>query len=179
MNPRVFYFFIYQSHHPIDLSHDHFVVDRRCSFFLYICTDLKRHFSLQPQSQRVELGARVEIRCGLPSGMPLPTLHWLKNGAPLQEQQPQLQQQHDQQAAALADASSLLSSTSSSTSAIVTADGNVLIQRATLNVSIRGIRPTVTHTHNENRKGKQLMAAPCDISLRIRFIFHFECVTCF
>lgn len=69
--------------------------------------------------------------------MPLPTLHWLKNGAPIQEHQPSEQQQASQ-----ADTSM---SSSSGSAALVTADGNVLIQRATLHVS---------------KKKKKMRAAP-------------------
>lgn len=126
------------------------VADRNSVLFNFLsfpfCADLKKQFSLQPQSQRVELGARVEIRCGLPSGMPLPTLHWLKNGAPLQEQQQQPHHGQDHQAAA----SALLSDTSMS-SALVTADGNVLIHRATLNVS----KNTITSDHKTDQHKKQ------------------------
>lgn len=62
-----------------------------------------------PQSVRVEVGGRSEIRCSAPDGLPLPTLQWLKNGVPLV----------------------------SDTSVLVTAEGSVLITHASMQVSAR------------------------------------------
>lgn len=69
--------------------------------------DIKKQFSVMPQSVHVEVGARSEIRCSAPEGLPLPTLQWLKNGVPLV----------------------------SDTSVLVTAEGSVLITHASMQVS--------------------------------------------
>lgn len=55
----------------------------RFTSLLYSPPDIQKQFSIPPQSVRVEGGGRSEIRCGVPSGLPLPTLQWLKNGVPL------------------------------------------------------------------------------------------------
>lgn len=71
------------------------------------CADIKKQFSIPPQSARVELGGRTEIRCGAPSGLPLPTLQWLKNGMELVPDD----------------------------AVLVTADGSLLIAHASMQVS--------------------------------------------
>lgn len=78
------------------------------SFYIFflIPTDIKKQFSIPPQSVRVEAGGRSEIRCGAPSGVPQPTLQWLKNGLHL-----------------VPDSSVLM-----------TAEGNILISHASLQV---------------------------------------------
>lgn len=78
-------------------------------FFFVLFSDIKKQFSIPPVSVRVEAGGRSEIRCGAPSGVPQATLQWLKNGAPLM----------------------------SDSSVLVTAEGNVLITHASLQVSLR------------------------------------------
>lgn len=69
--------------------------------------DIKKQFSVPPTSVRVEAGGRAEIRCSAPSGVPLPSLEWLKNGVPL----------------------------ISDTSVLVTAEGSILINHASMQVS--------------------------------------------
>lgn len=50
---------------------------------LLFISDIKKQFTIPPQSVRVEAGGRVEIRCGAPEGIPKPKIQWLKNGSPL------------------------------------------------------------------------------------------------
>lgn len=73
---------------------------------LSICTDIQKQFAPPPQSQRVELGGRAEIRCGAPRGLPTPAIAWLKNDQPL-----------------VSDAATL-----------ITAEGSVLITHASMQV---------------------------------------------
>lgn len=46
-------------------------------------SDIKKQFTIAPQSVRVEAGGRAEIRCGAPEGIPKPKIQWLKNGSPI------------------------------------------------------------------------------------------------
>lgn len=68
---------------------------------------------------RVEAGGRAEIRCSAPSGVPTPTLEWLKNGIQL-----------------IPD-----------TSVLVTAEGSILINHASMQVSFQERKkiPNILH----------------------------------
>lgn len=50
---------------------------------LFQFADIKKQFTIPPQSVRVESGSRAEIRCGAPEGIPKPKIQWLKNGMPI------------------------------------------------------------------------------------------------
>lgn len=45
--------------------------------------DIKKHFSVAPQSQLVKQYAPVTFRCEPPAAAPFAQLYWLKNGAPI------------------------------------------------------------------------------------------------
>lgn len=70
------------------------------------CPDLRKQFRVSPQSIRVEAGIRAEIACSSPLGVPLPQIHWLKNGSPLIQD----------------------------STALVTGEGSVVITRASMTV---------------------------------------------
>ncbi|KAJ0179671.1 hypothetical protein K1T71_004262 [Dendrolimus kikuchii] len=65
---------------------------------------LKKPFAVSPSSTSVEAGAAASLRCSPPAAAPPPRISWLKHGSPLQ-------QDHNAQ---------------------ITAEGNLLISRATL-----------------------------------------------
>lgn len=45
--------------------------------------DIKKHFSVSPQSQLVKQYSSVTFRCEPPPAAPFAQLYWLKNGAPV------------------------------------------------------------------------------------------------
>lgn len=47
--------------------------------------DIKKHFALTPQSQVVKQYTPVTFRCEPPPAAPFVQIYWLKNGAPVVE----------------------------------------------------------------------------------------------
>lgn len=71
-------------------------------------SDLKKQFTISPSPTSVEAGSAASLRCSPPAAAPAPRVTWLKHGAPLQ-------QDHN---------------------VLISAEGNLLISRASLQVSI-------------------------------------------
>lgn len=69
--------------------------------------DIKKPFAVSPSPAAVEAGSAASLRCTPPAAAPAPRVSWLKHGQPLQ-------QDHN---------------------VLISAEGNLLISRATLQVS--------------------------------------------
>lgn len=84
--------------------------------FSFLFIDIKKQFILSPSPTSVEEGSPASLRCSPPAAVPPPRVTWLKNGLPLQ-------QDHN---------------------VLISAEGNLLVTRATLQVILFYIFGTVT-----------------------------------
>lgn len=48
--------------------------------FIFLFSDLKKHFENQPLSTHVEIEGQISLQCLPPEGVPPPEIIWLKNG---------------------------------------------------------------------------------------------------